>query len=59
MLPEINVYCNRSITPNEIVIQIGAEAPFAVSMGVYDLIRQSLGLPENPCAGIGEDPEEV
>lgn len=57
MLPEIHVYCNRSITPNEIVIQIGTEAPFAVSMGVYDLIRQSLGLPENPCAGIGEDPE--
>lgn len=59
MLPEIHVYCNRSYTPNEVIIQIGSEAPFAVSMAVYELIRSSLGLPENPCAGLGEDPETV
>lgn len=56
-MPEIHVYCNTSITPNEVVIVIGNEAPFAVSMAVYELIRGALGLPENPCAGIGEPTE--
>jgi len=53
-MPEIiSVFCIDSIDPPMIVITIAGTVPLVVSSGIYELIRTSLGLPENPCAGLG------
>ena len=50
----IKVECIEELDPPEISIIIADQLPFQVSMGVYQYLQPILGLPDNPCAGIGE-----
>jgi len=54
--PEIlGVYCLDTYDPPLIYIVIAGQVPLTVSTGVYELIKDPLGLPDNPCAGVGDD----
>ncbi len=53
-LPLIEVECIETLEPPEISIIIAGQLPFQVSTGVYELLKGPLGLPDNPCAGIGK-----
>lgn len=50
----VSVTCVTTLDPPEISIIIAGQLPFQVSTGVYELIKGPLGLPDSPCAGIGE-----
>lgn len=53
-MPEIiSVECLDTYDPPVIVILIEGQAPFQVSTGVYGVLKPLLGLPDNPCGGIG------
>ncbi len=53
--PEIlGVYCLDEYDPPLIYIVIAGQVPLTVSTGVYQLIKGPLGLPDDPCGGIGE-----
>jgi len=54
-MPEIiSVTCLDTYDPPLIYIVIAGQVPLTVSTAVYALIKGPLGLPDDPCAGIGE-----
>jgi len=58
-MPEIiSVECIDSLDPPQISIVIAGQLPFQVSTGVYELLKEPLGLPDDPCGGIGDDSKE-
>lgn len=54
-MPEvISVTCLDTYDPPLIYIVLAGQVPLTVSTGVYHLLQPVLGLPDDPCGGIGE-----
>lgn len=53
-MPEVvSVECIEEFDPPIIRITLAGLRSFDVSTGVYEVLKEPLGLPNDPCGGIG------